>query len=271
VDHVIHLAGQVAVTTSVADPRMDFESNALGTLNVLEGLRTRGLLPVVIYSSTNKVYGRVDALSPTVLRDGRYDYERLPNGVDEHAPLDFYSPYGCSKGAGDQYVRDYARVFGLPTVVLRQSCIYGPRQMGLEDQGWVVWFIISQVLGRQLTIFGDGRQVRDILYVDDLLDCYEAAIANIERARGNVYNIGGGPGNRLSLLELIALLEEMSGEKIDHRFADWRPGDQKVFVCDVRRAGRDLRWQPRTDLRTGLRALYDWVVENKPLFKHLLQ
>ena len=194
---VLHLAAQVAVTTSIADPAFDFAVNAQGTFNVLEAVRRHAPEAVVLYASTNKVYGGMEQVG-VVLRDGRYAYTELPEGVNENQLLDFHSPYGCSKGTGDQYVRDYARVYGLRTVVFRQSCIYGTRQFGMEDQGWVAWFAIRAVQGRPVTIFGDGRQVRDVLWVGDLLDAYELAISGIEEVRGRVYNLGGGPDFTLS-------------------------------------------------------------------------
>lgn len=190
-DAVIHLAAQVAVTTSVVKPREDLEINALGTFNLLEAIREEGIDPVFIYSSTNKVYGATEGLR-VVEHDTRYAYQDLASGLGEDIPLDFHSPYGCSKGAADQYVRDYHRIYGIRTVVFRQSCIYGPRQFGVEDQGWLAWFIIASVLGKPISIYGDGKQVRDILYIDDLVRAYVMAAENIEKTKGQVYNIGGG-------------------------------------------------------------------------------
>src|SRR4051794_39529957 len=266
-DAVLHLAGQVAVTTSVVDPRTDFEINALGTFNVLEAVRTAaGGRPGVLYSSTNKVYGNLEHLR-VVERDGRYGYENLPYGVDESEPLDFHSPYGCSKGAGDQYVRDYARIYGMKTVVFRQSCIYGTRQFGIEDQGWVAWFCVAVTLGRPFTIFGDGKQIRDALWVGDLVDAYLRAWERIETVRGEVFNIGGGPANTLSLLELVAALERAFGRPLDPGSADWRPGDQRVFVADIRKAERLLGWSPRVPTAEGVGRLLEWVRGNRELFR----
>jgi CDP-paratose 2-epimerase len=264
-DALLHLAAQVAVTTSVADPRADFDVNALGTFNVLEAVRLAGGGPAVIYSSTNKVYGNLEHVR-VVERGGRYAYEDLPDGVDESEPLDFHSPYGCSKGAGDQYVRDYARIYDLKTVVFRQSCIYGTRQFGIEDQGWISWFCLATLRGQKFTIFGDGKQIRDTLWVGDLVDAYEAAVARIGEVSGEVFNIGGGPSNTLSLLELVAMLEEHFGRELSPPFADWRPGDQRVFVADVRKAGRVLGWRPEVSTREGVRKLLEWIGENKQLF-----
>jgi CDP-paratose 2-epimerase len=264
-DAVLHLAAQVAVTTSVTQPRYDFEVNALGTFNVLEAARAYAADAAFLYSSTNKVYGGLDHLG-VVERNGRWDYADHATGIAESEPLDFHSPYGCSKGAADQYVRDYARIYGLRSVCLRQSCIYGKRQFGVEDQGWVAWFTIAATLGRSISIYGDGKQVRDVLYVDDLVDCYSAAIEKIDRVKGAVFNIGGGPRNVMSLHELLSMLEKTSGKKIERRYEDWRPGDQRIFVCDVSKAERELGWSPRTTPEAGVEALARWVRENPDLF-----
>jgi len=271
-DVVVHLAGQTAVTTSVADPRSDFEDNALGTFNVLEAARRArtergtGTNPIFLYASTNKVYGGMEDVV-VVEKGTRYAYRDLPDGISEAQPLDFHSPYGCSKGAGDQYVRDYARIYGLPTVVLRQSCIYGPRQMGVEDQGWIAWLIIAAVTGEPITIYGDGKQSRDVLFVDDLLDAYDATVAHIDVAAGQVYNIGGGPPRTMSVwAEFKPLLERLMGRSVAVTYSDWRPGDQRVYVSDVRKAKRDLAWQPRIGLEDGIARLYKWVVANQHLF-----
>jgi CDP-paratose 2-epimerase len=266
---VLHLAGQVAVTTSVTDPRTDFEINAGGTFNLLEAVRRSAPDAVFLYASTNKVYGNLEHES-VELRDGRYAYTHLKQGVSETEPLDFHSPYGCSKGAADQYVRDYARIYGLRTVVFRQSCIYGERQFGIEDQGWVAWFTIAALLGRRFTIFGDGRQVRDVLFVDDLAACYLQAVEEIDRVAGQVYNIGGGPHNQLSLLELVALLGARTGRKLDPPFADWRPGDQKVFVCDVSKAQKDFGWAPKISAAAGVERLAGWVEKEKAMLQAVL-
>ena len=268
-DVVLHLAGQVAVTTSVTDPRTDFEINAAGTFNLLEAVRRAAPDAVFLYASTNKVYGNMEH-ETVELRNGRYAYRDLPRGVSETAPLDFHSPYGCSKGAADQYVRDYARIYDLRSVVFRQSCIYGERQFGIEDQGWVAWFTIAALLGRRFTIFGDGRQVRDVLFVDDLAECYLRAADQIDRTAGRVYNIGGGPDNQLSLLELVELLGQRLGRRLDPPFADWRPGDQKVFVCDVSRARQEFGWVPRTSAVAGVERLLAWVEREKAMLQAVL-
>ncbi len=265
-DVVYHLAAQVAVTTSVARPREDFEINALGTLNVLEAIRELRLDPVLLFASTNKVYGALSHLA-VVEEESRYRYRDLPQGVPETTPLDFYSPYGCSKGAADQYVHDYHRIYGLRTVVFRNSCIYGPRQFGVEDQGWVAWFVIAAVLERPITIYGDGKQVRDLLYIDDLVAAMDRAVARAEVTAGQVYNIGGGPENTLSVWrEFGPLLEELSGRPIKVTYDDWRPGDQKVYISDIRKAARDFGWRPQVPVREGINRLYAWVSEHQHLF-----
>ena len=255
---VLHLAGQVAVTASVADPRLDFETNALGTLNVLEAMRRAGMESPLIYSSTNKVYGGISGVE-VVERTTRYDYSSLPHGIGEDRAVDFHSPYGCSKGTADQYVRDYHRIYGLNTIVFRQSCIYGTQQFGNEDQGWIAWFLIAAELGLPLTIYGDGKQVRDVLYIDDLLDAYDAALTGINVAKGRIYNIGGGTGNAISLLELIDFVSKRRAKPLEFSFAPARPGDQRIYVSDIRRAAEDLNWKPRINWHEGVGIVNDWV------------
>jgi CDP-paratose 2-epimerase len=268
-DLVIHEAGQVAVTTSIANPREDFEINALGTFNVLEATRHHSPGAFFEFASTNKVYGKMEHVR-VVERNGRYEYEDLPHGVREDHSLDFHSPYGCSKGAADQYVRDYARIYGLRTVVLRQSCIYGTRQFGIEDQGWVAWFTIASVLDRPLTIYGDGKQGRDLLWIDDLVDAYDALYKNADKVAGKVFNVGGGAANVLSLLELVDMLKGAGALKRDPKFSDWREGDQKIFVCDTRAMSASIAWKPRTTPRQGVAKLIDWTVANKALLSRML-
>ena len=266
VDVIVHLAGQVAVTTSVLHPRDDFENNALGTFNVLEAARLSGRNPVVLYASTNKVYGGMETIRVHEAETS-YKYTDFPEGISEEQQLDFHSPYGCSKGAGDQYVRDYHRIYGLPTIVLRQSCIYGWRQFGIEDQGWVAWFIIAALLGKPITIFGDGKQVRDVLFIEDLLDAYDLAIAQSDLIAGKVYNVGGGPRYTLSVwAEFGPILNQLHGKEIPVAWSDWRPGDQRVYVSDIRKIGAELGWQPRVGVAQGIERLYHWVEENIDLF-----
>jgi CDP-paratose 2-epimerase len=232
---------------------------------VLEAVREHSPETIVLNASTNKVYGNLPALE---LREAakRYSLPDLPNGVGEKQPLDFHSPYGCSKGAGDQYMLDYARIYGLRTVNFRQSCIYGYRQFGVEDQGWVAWFLIAHASGQPVTIYGDGKQVRDILFIDDLIDCYVAAIERIDQVAGMTFNIGGGPRNTLSLLELLEFMEQYSGIRVEHSFEDWRPGDQPVYISDLGRAKQDLNWQPKICVSEGIARLQDWVTQNIQMF-----
>lgn len=268
VDRILHLAAQVAVTTSVTDPRSDFEINALGTLNVLEGMRLARIAAPVIYSSTNKVYGEMTDLG-TVEREDRYAYSDSPQGISEQRSLDFHSPYGCSKGAADQYMIDYHRIYGLNTTVLRQSCIYGYRQFGAEDQGWLAWFMIASQLAYPVTIYGDGKQVRDVLFIDDLVDAYEAVFAAGSTTAGKAYNVGGGPDNVLSLLDLVRYIEKRRGRDLPCKRADWRPGDQKVFVSDIRRAVAELNWKPKISVAQGLDLLHEWVGQNLDMLESL--
>lgn len=265
-DVIVHLAGQVAVTTSVTNPRDDFEVNALGTFNALEAARLSKKDPIFIYSSTNKVYGGMDDVE-LVEEATRWRYKDLINGASEEQPLDFHSPYGCSKGTGDQYVRDYARIYGLRSVVFRQSAIYGTRQFGVEDQGWMAWFVIAAVLGRPITIYGDGKQVRDMLWVEDLTEAYDLAIEKIDAVKGQIFNMGGGAQNTISVwTEFAPKLEKLLGEKIEYARGDWRPGDQRVFYADVRKAEKELGWKPKTNIDDGIRMLFEWVKANQDLF-----
>ncbi len=267
-DLVYHMAAQVAVTTSVADPRDDFRINALGTFNVLEAVRLAASRPPLFFASTNKVYGGMEDVQ-IIERDGRYAYRDYPGGISEQQPLDFHSPYGCSKGAADQYVRDYARIYNLRTVVFRQSCIYGTRQFGVEDQGWIAHFIIAVQRGRPLTVYGDGRQVRDVLYIDDLVAAYAAAYARLDTAAGKIYNVGGGPENVLSLRDLLALHSERAGREIVPQFGPVRPGDQPVYVSAIDQAARELGWRPQVGARAGVARLADWVQAHAALFDGL--
>jgi CDP-paratose 2-epimerase len=265
-DVMVHLAGQVAVTTSVSDPREDFEINALGTFNVLEAARESKKDPFVLYASTNKVYGGMEDVRVGE-NDEQYFYKDFPLGISENHLLDFHSPYGCSKGAGDQYVRDYNRIYDVPTVVLRQSCIYGPHQFGIEDQGWVAWFVIAAILQKPIMIYGDGKQVRDILFIEDLMDAYDRCIEQPSRSAGGIYNIGGGPENTISIWrQFSGILESLLGQKIEVNYAGWRPGDQLVYVSDIRKAAKELGWKPKIEVQTGIKKLFDWVHDNKDLF-----
>jgi CDP-paratose 2-epimerase len=259
---------RVAVTTSVKDPCEDFEINALGTFNLLEATRRYSPKATFIYSSTNKVYGEMEDLN-IIKNNGRYMYEDLAQGVDETRNLDFHSPYGCSKGAADQYCRDYYRIYGLKTIVLRQSCIYGYRQFGIEDQGWVAWFCIATALGKPITIYGDGKQVRDVLFIDDLIKAFDLAYKNRKRAAGQIYNIGGGPENTMSLHELTDLIAELKGENISLSYDAWRPGDQKIYVGNISMAKKELGWEPTVKPAEGVKMLYTWVNSNIKMLKSL--
>ena len=266
VDAVYHLAAQVAVTSSVDDPRHDFDTNLVGSVNVLEAVRARSEAVPLVFTSTNTVYGALDGFD-LVERASRY--EPAPgadghHGVDESAPLDFRSPYGCSKGAADQYVLDYARTYGMPAVVFRMSCIYGPHQFGTEDQGWLAHFLIRALERRTITIFGDGKQVRDVLFVEDLVEALRLGSAHAERLAGQAFNIGGGPDHATSLLELIDLIAEIEGRSPELRFAPWRLGDQRHYVSDPRRFARAVGWEPSTSVREGVRSLHAWLRARHP-------
>lgn len=265
-DVIVHLAAQVAVTTSVVQPREDFEINAIGTFNVLEAARYSERQPVVLYTSTNKVYGGMEDVRVDK-QETRYAYRDYPNGISESQPLDFHSPYGCSKGTGDQYVRDNNRIYGIPTIVFRQSCIYGLRQFGMEDQGWVAWFVIAAVTGRPITIYGDGRQVRDLLFVEDLLNAYDKGIEQINRCAGQIYNVGGGADKTISVWkEFGPLLEKLVGHPLPIQWGDWRPGDQTIYVSDISKANKELGWKPQVSVQEGIERLFRWVSENRQLF-----
>jgi CDP-paratose 2-epimerase len=260
---VVHLAGQVAVTTSLDAPVEDFEINARGALNVLEAVRRVGTDIPVLFASTNKVYGKLLTDADIVCSGQRYEPAEasLALGVGEDAPLDFYSPYGCSKGTADQYVRDYARVYGLRTAVLRMSCIYGPRQFGTEDQGWIAHFLIRAIRGEPITIYGDGYQVRDALFIDDAVAAWLAVLDNIEAVSGRVFNLGGGPRNTVSLRELIALIGALRGEPAQVDFDHWRPGDQPWYVTDIRAIGEAVGWSPKVSFPEGLARLDHWLTQ----------
>jgi CDP-paratose 2-epimerase len=258
---VLHLAAQVAVTSSVDNPLDDFEINARGTVNVLEAVRLHNPEAPLILASTNKVYGRLIDETELARVDLRYMPKdpSLAAGVPASAPLDFYSPYGCSKGAADQYVRDYSRVFGLRTAVMRMSCVYGPRQFGNEDQGWIAHFVRAALSREPLTIYGNGYQVRDALFVSDAVEAWIAVLRAIDVTSGCTFNLGGGLANSVSLLELIALISRLTGNDVSYDFADWRPGDQPWYVTDIRALSSAVGWHPRVSLEDGLIRLQDWL------------
>src|SRR4051794_8145452 len=263
---VFHFAAQVAVTTSLTDPIEDFDVNARGTLNLLEAIRAQASPPSLVFTSTNKVYG---ALEDVGLRRRNLRYEPTDpslrrTGVSENRPLDFHSPYGCSKGAADQYVLDYARTYGIPAIVFRMSCIYGPHQFGTEDQGWVAHFLIRALEGRPITLYGDGRQVRDILSVEDLVDAFLLAQEHMPAQSGQAFNIGGGPKNTVSLLELLDLLGELLGQKPEVEFDEWRTGDQRYYVSDTAKFQCATGWKPQISVPAGLERLHRWLLEARP-------
>ena len=264
---VFHFAAQVAVTTSLVEPQHDFEVNVRGTLMLLEALRRRGEPVPLLFASTNKVYGDLVDVPLDATNDAFVpsDPKVRANGIGEDRPLDFHTPYGCSKGAADQYVLDYARSFGVPTAVMRMSCIYGPRQMGTEDQGWVAHFLIRALQGEPISIYGDGRQVRDILDVGDALEAYLSAWARIDTVQGRAFNLGGGPANAVSLRQLIGFIEDLIGRPVDMSFSDWRAGDQRYYVSDTRAAMRDLALRPPTPWRKGVAALARWLQDERGL------
>jgi CDP-paratose 2-epimerase len=263
-DVIFHLAGQVAMTTSLENPRMDFEVNALGSLNLLESVRKYFPESTIIFSSTNKVYGDLEYLKYTET-ESRFIATDFPNGFNENIPLDFHSPYGCSKGTADQYMLDYARMFGLKTVVFRHSSMYGGRQYATYDQGWIGWFCEKAfdtrkgLLEEPVTISGNGKQVRDILYYSDLMDCYFSAVKNIDKVRGNVFNIGGGVENSFSLLELFEYLEKILKINFNYTQKGWRKSDQKVFISDNSKAKKLLDWEPKIDKYTGVKNMVKWI------------
>ena len=263
-DVIFHLAGQVAMTTSIARPRLDMEINVIGTINVLEAVRKYVPSCTLVYSSTNKVYGDLEWVSYEE-KETRYIAKDYPDGFDENITLDFHSPYGCSKGAADQYMLDYARIFGLNTVVLRHSSMYGGRQFATYDQGWIGWFcqkaleIKKGVLKEPFTISGNGKQVRDVLYADDMTKLYFNTINHIDKIRGNAFNIGGGMKNSLSLLELFSILEQELGIKMNYTAIEPRISDQKIFVADISKCNSEMGWTPEVDKRTGVRNMLNWV------------
>lgn len=257
---VFHLAAQVAVTTSLEDPATDLQTNVIGTFNVLEAARSMRTPPAVLFTSTNKVYGGMEEVAVELAGDA-YRYADGRAGITEEARLDFHSPYGCSKGAADQYVHDYARIYGLPTVVFRMSCIYGTRQFGTEDQGWVAHFGRALYGSGPITIYGDGHQVRDILWIDDLVEAMRLAMGKIDTVAGEVFNVGGGAANAVTVRGVIGRLQEITGCDVPIHTSDWRPGDQRIYVSDTAKLERVLGWKARTSWKAGLENLVDWLRE----------
>ena len=261
-NNIYLLAGQVAVTTSITNPLLDFQSNLIGTFNILEAIRKFNKSAILLYSSTNKVYVKLENIK-IKLKKNEYIYSRKKNGIDEKNKIDFITPYGCSKGAADLYCQDYAKTYGLKTIVMRQSCIYGPLQLGLEDQGWVAWLSIAALKKKKITIFGNGKQVRDLLYVEDLVSAYILAMKNYKKTSGKVYNIGGGKKHKISILNYIFLLEKILSKKISFNFDKERTGDQKVFISDNTKAFKDFRWKPSTSVEDGVKKMIAWLKDQK--------
>lgn len=266
VDLCIHTAGQPGVRLSCEDPMEDFSINAFGTVNVLDALRERSRSTVFVYCSTNKVFGENIDIINLIEKEKRYIYDGV-KGVGEDMPVDLtgHTPYGASKYTGDIYVQEYGHIYGMRTAVFRMSCIYGTRQFGFEDQGWVAHFVISNLMKRPVTIYGNGKQVRDVLYVDDLVDAFDRFYTS--GIKHDVYNIGGGPENTMSLLEFIGILEADTGIKMKYKFGDWRPSDQKVYISDITKVSGKLSWKPRVRPAEGVNLLVEWVKANKELFK----
>ncbi len=268
-DLIVHAAAQTAVTTSVSDPRTDFETNALGTFNLLEAARKSGTSPTLIYCSTNKVYGNNVNTIPIRGGEKRYEFSdpEYGKGVPERFSTDHceHTPYGCSKYLADVYIQDYARRGIINAGVFRMSCIYGTHQFGVEDQGWVAWFTIATLLGKPLTIYGDGKQVRDVLFIDDLVRAFDSFARKGGKINHNVFNMGGGMSNTISLLELIDILEKQTGKKSEITYSDWRPSDQKVYISDISRAKKVLGWEPKVSPAEGIGKLIGWVKDNEKI------
>ncbi len=262
VNVIIHTAAQTAVTVSLQNPKIDFEVNTLGTFNVLEAARLSNNDPTIIFCSTNKVYGNNVNKIQVIEQGTRYVFEeKFKNGIPETYPIDLceHTPYGASKLASDLYVQEYTNSYGLKSAVFRMSCIYGVRQFGVEDQGWIAWFTIATILGKPITIYGDGKQVRDVLYISDLINAFDSFLKRKDQLYHGVFNMGGGPNNTLSLLELIEMLESLTGKKSDLTFKGWRPSDQSVYISDVTMANEKLHWQPLITPKVGLKKIVNWV------------
>jgi CDP-paratose 2-epimerase len=268
IDVVYHCAAQVAVTTSIIDPRLDLETNILGSFNVLESCRLAKKKPIIFFSSTNKVYGNLDNI-PLIIKNSKYTNTEYPDGINEDFSLNFYSPYGCSKGAADQYFLDYSRIYGLKTVVFRKSCIYGNNQFGVEDQGWLSWFAIAMLFQKKITIYGNGSQVRDLLFIDDLMTAYDLALKNIDKTAGKVYNIGGGINFSVSVNEAVERLKMFFNYNVETIFQNERQGDQKYYVSNYNKAKKDFNWEPTVNPELGIKKMLDWIYNNKELIKKI--
>jgi len=265
---ILHCAGQVAVTKSVTNPRRDFNSNTLGTFNVLESIRNFSKNSKLIFTSTNKVYGNIEKKISS--NEKRYFFKSSEKNINENYPLDFYSPYGCSKGAADQYVRDYSRIYKLDTTVLRLSCIYGGMQYGIEDHGWITWLTMLAIFEKKIKIFGDGKQVRDALYIDDLIRLFYK-ISIKKNIKSEIYNVGGSSKNSLSLLELVDSLEKKLKKKVTFKKYNWRPGDQKIYISNISKVSKELNWKPEVKISQGLDRVIEWVKLNQKIIQNTLK
>jgi CDP-paratose 2-epimerase len=264
VDIIFHCAAQVAVTTSLVDPVRDFEINMIGSMNVLEAVRNSNPKAIIFFSSTNKVYGDLESIQ---LKEyvKNYEFKKI-RCINENYPLDFHTPYGCSKGAADQYFLDYARYYGIRTVVFRKSCIYGTHQYGVEDQGWLSWFAIAGIIGKKITVYGNGKQVRDVLYIDDLINAYQLAENKIHLTAGQVFNIGGGNDNKISVIQAIEKISRYTNKEIKICYQNSREGDQKIYISDNSKATEVFGWQPQITIEKGFRNMIEWIQHNKKIF-----
>lgn len=265
IDIIFHCAAQVAVTTSLVDPLRDFEINMIGSMNVLEAVRNSNPKAIIFFSSTNKVYGDLENIQ---LKEyvKNYEFTKI-RGINENYPLDFHTPYGCSKGAADQYFLDYARYYGIRTVVFRKSCVYGTHQYGVEDQGWLSWFAIAGMIGKKITVYGNGKQVRDVLYIDDLINAYQLAENKIHLTAGHVFNIGGGYDNRISVINAIDKISRQTNRQVKIRYEKVREGDQKIYISDNTKAEKYFGWKPKVNIDTGFLNMVNWIRKNKSIFK----
>lgn len=265
-DEAYHFGAQTSVPVSIANPLNDFKSNLLGTINILEAIRKHNEKCSLFYSSTNKVYGELAGI-PLIEKKQGFEFEKEKKGIGESMPLDFQTPYGCSKGGADQYVKEYGKLYGLKNIIFRLSCIYGPKQLGLEAQGWVAWFAIAALFEKPIKIYGNGKQVRDLLYIDDLTNAIQTAME--KKCFGETFNIGGGKENTASLLKVIEIIEEKTGKKMKKSFYDWRPGDQKAYYSDNSKAEQYLNWVPQTSIEKGIGKTIEWVEKNKNTIKKI--
>lgn len=268
-DVIINCAAQVAVTTSIDDPQLDFDTNVIGSFNILEAARKSKKNPILFFSSTNKVYGSLDN-EKYIEKQSRYELKSKINGINENQILDFCTPYGCSKGSMDQYFLDYSKSFGLRTIVFRKSCIYGTNQYGVEDQGWISWFAIAHLIkNKTINVYGNGKQLRDILFIDDLILAYELCIKKIDKTSGKVFNIGGGKQNTISVIEAIDKINRFSNKKINFNYSEERIGDQKAYVSDISKINKLTGWKPKVNIENGFKKMVDWIKKNNKVLEKL--